>query len=38
MKKILNVIKSLFNGTALREAINVGVVDLSGQGRDKYGK
>lgn len=38
MKKIINTIKALFSGAALREAINNGAVDLSGQGRDKFGK
>lgn len=38
MKKILATLKALFNGSALREAINDGAVDLSGQGRNKYGK
>ena len=36
--KFLQFIKSLFNGSALREAIESGAVDLSGQGRNKYGK
>ena len=38
MKKFFAFIKSLFDGTAKREAIEAGYVDLSGQGRDKYGK
>lgn len=38
MKKILNTLKALFNGSALRESIDAGAVNLSGQGRDKYGK
>lgn len=35
MKKILAFIKSLFNK---REAVDLGLCDFSGQGRDKYGK
>ena len=38
MKKILKTLKALLNGSALRESIEEGAVDLSGQGRDKYGK
>lgn len=38
MKKILNTLKALFNGSALRESIEAGAVDFSGQGRNKYGK
>ena len=38
MRKMLAFIKSLFDGSALREAIEGGAVDLSGQGRNKYGK
>jgi hypothetical protein len=38
MKKIFALIKSLFDGSALRESIEGGAVDLSGQGRNKYGK
>ena len=38
MKKILHTLKALFNGSALRESIEAGAVDLSGQGRNKYGK
>lgn len=38
MKKILNTLKALFNGSALRESIEAGAVNLSGQGRNKYGK
>ena len=38
MKKILKTLKALFNGSALRESIDAGAVDFSGQGRDKYGK
>lgn len=40
MKKfiaILKVIKSLFDGSAMREAIEAGAVSFEGQGRDKYG-
>jgi hypothetical protein len=38
MKKWFLFIKSLFDGSALRDAIESGAVDFSGQGRDKYGK
>jgi hypothetical protein len=38
MKKILATLKALFNGSALRESIDAGAVNLGGQGRDKYGK
>lgn len=38
MRKFFAIIKSLFDGSAKREAIEAGVLDLSGQGRNKYGK
>jgi hypothetical protein len=38
MKKFFTFIKSLLDGTAKREAIEAGYIDLSGQGRNKYGK
>lgn len=38
MKKILAFIKSLFDGTAKREAVDLGLCNFSGQGRDKYGR
>lgn len=38
MRKFLLFIKSFFDGSALREAIEGGVVDLGGQSRNKYGK
>ena len=38
MKKIFAFIKSLFDGSALKSWIDEGLVDLSGQGRNKYGK
>ena len=38
MRKFFAFIKSLFDGSALREAIEGGAVDLGGQGRNKYGK
>jgi hypothetical protein len=38
MKKFVAFIKSLFNGSALRESIEGGAVDLGGQGRNRYGK
>ena len=38
MKKLFNIIKSLFNDNALQECINNGLVSFEGQGRNKYGK
>lgn len=38
MKKILNFIKALFNGSIINEAVDANILDLSGQGRNKYGK
>jgi hypothetical protein len=38
MKKFFAFIKSLFDGTAKREAVDLGLCDFSGEGRDKYGK
>ena len=38
MKTLFNFIKSLFNGTALKEAIDSGAVNLGGQGKNKYGR
>ena len=38
MKKILAFIKSLFDGSARKEAIEAGAVSYEGQGRNKYGK
>ena len=38
MKKFLLFIKSLFDGTARREAVDAGICDYSGQGRNKYGR
>lgn len=38
MKKFFAFIKSLFDGSALRESIDAGAVNLGGQGRNKYGK
>ena len=38
MKKIFAFIKSLFDGSAKREAVDLGLCDFSGQGRNKYGK
>jgi hypothetical protein len=38
MKKFFSFIKSLFDGSALRESIEGGAVDLGGQGRNRYGK
>lgn len=38
LKKCFYFIKSLFDGSAMREAIEAGAVSFEGQGRDKYGK
>jgi hypothetical protein len=38
MKKFLLLVKSLLDGTALKQAIDHNYVNLGGQGRDKYGK
>lgn len=38
MRKIFAFIKSLFDGSARREAIEAGAVSYEGQGRNKYGK
>ena len=38
MRKILTLIKSLFNGNALNECIANGLVSFEGCGRNKYGK
>lgn len=38
MKKIFTFIKSLFDGSARKEAIEAGAVSYEGQGRNKYGK
>ena len=38
MKKIFNFIKSLFNGSIINEAVDANILDLGGQGRNKYGK
>ena len=38
MKKFVLFIKSLFDGSAMREAIENGAVSFEGQGRNKYGK
>ena len=37
LKKCFHFIKSLFDGSAMREAIDGGAVSFDGQGRDKYG-
>ena len=37
LKKSFAFIKSLFDGSAMREAIEGGAVDFSGQGRDRFG-
>lgn len=38
MKKFIVFIKSLFDGSAMREAIEGDAVSFEGQGRNKYGK
>ena len=38
MKKFFAFIKSLFDGSAMRAWVDEGLVDFSGQGRNKYGK
>lgn len=41
MKNIIKAIKEFFKvciGLKSAEAVNAGIVDYSGQGRDKYGK
>lgn len=38
MRKFFAIIKSLFDGSAMREAIEGGAVSFEGQGRNKYGK
>lgn len=38
LKKCFSFVKSLFDGSAMREAIEAGAVSFEGQGRDKYGK
>ncbi len=37
LKKCFYFIKSLLDGSAMREAIEAGAVSFGGQGRDKYG-
>lgn len=37
LKKCFTFIKSLFDGSAMREAIEAGAVSFEGQGRDKFG-
>ena len=38
LKKCFYFIKSLFDGSALREAIDAGAVSFEGQGRNRFGK
>lgn len=38
MQKIINLIKALFTGRILTNAVNNGLVSFEGCGRDKYGK
>ena len=38
MKKFVQFVKDLFSGKLLKGAVDEGLVDLSGQGRNKYGK
>lgn len=37
LKKCFDFIKSLFDGSAMRDAIEGGAVSFEGQGRDKFG-
>lgn len=36
--KIMRWLKSVFNGSRRREMVEAGILDFSGQGRNKYGK
>lgn len=38
MKKFVKFVKDLFSGKLTAKAVDLGLVDLSGQGRNKYGK
>lgn len=38
MKKIIHLIKALWNGRILNDAVNNGLVSFEGCGRNKYGK
>ena len=38
MKKIIAFLKKLLNYDPYKQYINAGIIDLSGQGRNKYGK
>jgi hypothetical protein len=38
MKKFIKFVKSLLNGDFKKAMVDEGVLDFSGQGRDKYGK
>lgn len=38
IKKVWDVIVKIFDGTYKREAVDLGLCDFSGQGRDKYGR
>ena len=38
MKKFFAFVLSLINGDWLRSAVDEGLIDHSGQGRDKYGR
>lgn len=38
MKKFFAFVKTLFDGTAKRKAVDLGLCNFGGQGRDKYGK
>lgn len=38
MKKFLQFIKAMFNGDLKKAMVDEGILDFSGQGRNKYGK
>ena len=38
MKNFIKFVKSLFNGDFKKAMVDEGILDFSGQGRDKYGK
>ena len=38
IKRIWEVIRKSIDGTYKREAVDLGLCDYSGQGRDKYGR
>lgn len=38
MSNIANILRRLWHYDPWRECVDAGVIDFSGQGRDKYGK